>query len=233
MATNEPGSEAGKPRYQPTERELAAVRRCLDRGAAQLAPRLKISKNGAAATIELDHPDAVVGAALLAEALGTVDSDFVDGLLRQIVDAAAPDRRFDEGELNFMLSVVKGATPRDQLEAMLATQMAAVHMATMTLARRLAEVEGAPERDSIASAFNKCARTFANQLEALKHYRTGGERKVTKQHVSVKEGGQAIVGNVTQAARERAESPSEYNAGARRFPAAGDDDHRRTAARGG
>jgi hypothetical protein len=38
------------------------------------------------------------------------------------------------------------------------------------------------------------------QMEALKRYRTGGEQKVTVQHVSVSEGGQAIVGNVTQPA---------------------------------
>jgi hypothetical protein len=46
--------------------------------------------------------------------------------------------------------------------------------------------------------------TFATQMEALKRYRTGGEQKVTVQHVSVSEGGQTIVGNVTHAARERA-----------------------------
>jgi hypothetical protein len=32
---------------------------------------------------------------------------------------------------------------------------------------------------------------------AAKRYRTGGEQKVTVQHVSVNEGGPAIVGNVT------------------------------------
>ena len=41
------------------------------------------------------------------------------------------------------------------------------------------------------------ALTYATQMEALKRYRTGGEQKVTVQHVSVSEGGQAIVGNVT------------------------------------
>jgi hypothetical protein len=35
-------------------------------------------------------------------------------------------------------------------------------------------------------------------MEALKRYRTGGEQTVTVQHVNVGEGGQAIVGNVTQ-----------------------------------
>ena len=45
--------------------------------------------------------------------------------------------------------------------------------------------------------FNKLARTFAVQVEALKRYRTGGEQKVTVQHVTVNEGGQAIVGSVS------------------------------------
>jgi hypothetical protein len=35
------------------------------------------------------------------------------------------------------------------------------------------------------------------QVEALKRYRTGGQQKVTVEHVTVNEGGQAIVGNVT------------------------------------
>jgi hypothetical protein len=95
-----------------------------------------------------------------------------------------------------MLSVVKGIEPRDQIEAMLAAQMAAVHMASMTFARRLAHVENIPQQDSAERAFNKLARTFAAQMSALKEYRSKGEQKMTVQHVHVAEGGQAIVGNV-------------------------------------
>jgi hypothetical protein len=47
----------------------------------------------------------------------------------------------DGRALNFMLSQVKGVKPTDQVEAMLAAQMAAVHNATMTFARRLAHVD--------------------------------------------------------------------------------------------
>ncbi len=101
-----------------------------------------------------------------------------------------------------MLSVIKGIKPNDQLEAMLAAQMAAVHRAAMTFAKRLAGVETLPQQDSAERALNKLMRTFTTQMEALKRYRTGGEQKVTVQHVSVSDGGQAIVGNVTQAARE-------------------------------
>jgi DUF917 family protein len=74
----------------------------------------------------------------------------------------------------------------------------------MTFARRLAHVDNIPQQDSAERAFNKLTRTFTTQMEALKRYRTGGEQKVTVQHVTVGEGGQAIVGNVTQGRREAA-----------------------------
>ena len=65
-----------------------------------------------------------------------------------------------------MLAVVKGIEPRDQIEAMLAAQMAAVHMASMTFARRLAHVENIPQQDSASNAFNKLTRTFAAQMSS-------------------------------------------------------------------
>ena len=79
--------------------------------------------------------------------------------------------------------------------------MAAVHNATMTFARRLAHVDNIPQQDSAERAFNKLARTFAAQVEALKRYRTGGEQIVRVEHVTVNEGGQAIVGNVSHGGR--------------------------------
>ncbi len=97
--------------------------------------------------------------------------------------------------------MVKGVEPQDQVEALLAAQMAAVHMATMTFARRLNHVEHIPQQDSAERAFNKLARTFAAQVEALRRHRTGGEQKVTVEHVTVNEGGQAIVGNVSHGGR--------------------------------
>jgi hypothetical protein len=134
-------------------------------------------------------------------ALGTMDQDFVNGLLGQLANAGTKGPKIDERGLNFMLSMVKAVKPRDELETMLAAQMAAVHMATMTFARRLAHVDNIPQQDSAERAFNKLARTFAAQLEALKRYRTGGEQKVTVKHVTVNDGGQAIVGNITHGGR--------------------------------
>jgi hypothetical protein len=85
---------------------------------------------------------------------------------------------------------------------MLAAQMAAVHNASMTFARRLAHIDNIQQQDSAERAFNKLCRTFTGQLEALKRYRTGGQQHVTVRHVTVNEGGQAIVGSVSHGGGE-------------------------------
>ena len=131
------------------------------------------------------------------EAIGTADHDFLVAFIKQLASASSGKDRVDEEALNFMLAVVKGIEPQDQIETMLAAQMAAVHSAVMTFTRRLARVETLAQQDSAERTLNKLARTYAAQMEALKRYRTGGEQKVTVEHVTVNEGGQAIVGNVT------------------------------------
>jgi hypothetical protein len=193
--------KATRPDVKMTSR--TAIDKFLARNAANPAPRLKVLK-GNVAKIAPEHPDHLAGQMLLMDALGTGDLDFYHGLIDQLASACSQGHQINEHSLNFMLSVVKGVQPRDQLEVMLAAQMAAVHMATMTFARRLAYVENVVQQESAERAFNKLTRTFTTQMEALKRYRTGGEQKVTVQHVSVSEGGQAIVGNVTQAAHETA-----------------------------
>ena len=191
------------PEYKPTERELSALKNLVARSDSSSSPKIKVSEQEGTRTLAFDHPSQEIGLALLMEALGLTDVEFAYGLFGQLASAGSSRDGADSQGLDFLLSVVKGVEPRDQLEAMLAAQMAAVHMASMTFARRLAQVENLPQQDSAERAFNKLTRTFTTQMEALKRYRTGGEQKVTVQHVSVNEGGQAIVGNVTQASKEK------------------------------
>ena len=199
------GRPKGRPSYKPTPREIDAVSKLKSEQDRQ-APRVKFSRDGHVAKVEIEHPHMETGLAVLMKSLATADLDFFNGLLGQLINATSS--KDGDGGVNFMLSVVKGIEPRDQVETMLAAQMAAVHASMMTFARRLAHVENIPQQDSAERAFNKLARTFASQMEALKRYRTGGEQKVTVQHVTVGEGGQAIVGNVTQERREGTPSKS-------------------------
>jgi hypothetical protein len=204
-ARNKKSEQTKPPEYSPNPRELAAIKK-LQKELGEQAPGLKVSKRGDVHSVGTDHPDNTIGHVLLMEALGTTDRNFLNGFLEQLLNTSSQGGEASEEKVNFMLSVIKGVKPRDQIEAMLAAQMAAVHVSTMTFARRLAHVENIPQQDSAERGFNKLARTFALQMEALKRYRTGGEQKVTVQHVTVGEGGQAIVGNVTQERREEAPS---------------------------
>ena len=176
--------------------------------AAERPPRLKVVVNQDGGwEAKLDHPDRDIGRALLMRSIGTNDRDFWGGILRQLGDVASDGKQPSETKLNFMLAVMQGIQPRDQVEAMLAAQMAAVQMATMRSAARFNYPNNMlVQADSAERAFNKLTRAFIAQMDALKRYRTGGEQKVTVQHVTVTEGGQAIVGNVTQPAARSAKN---------------------------
>ncbi len=157
-------------------------------------PKIKLKPSEEGASIEVASEGAGWTPAMMAT--GSSEIEFLEGLLKQLGDASALKGQPAPERFDFMLSVVKGIDPRDQTEAMLAAQMAAVHMATMTFARRLASVETIPQQDSAQRALSKLTRTYTAQMEALRKYRHGGEQKVTVEHVTVNEGGQAIVGNV-------------------------------------
>ena len=144
---------------------------------------------------------------LLSEAFGSQDPDFVYGFVMQLAHAST---RFNDGEgLNFMIAAIKNIHPRDVNEAMLQGQIAAVNMSMMNYVDELARLDCTMDpqrvnfRQEIAlQAVNKLCRTFATLVGALKHYRAGGEQKPTFGHVSVNDGGQAIVGTVNQAPRD-------------------------------
>jgi hypothetical protein len=132
---------------------------------------------------------------------GTTDRDFAKGLLGQLLRASGRgNEKVDEEGLLFVVGTITATKPRDELEAMQITQMATIHAAMMKVAGDLARAEYLPERESATRALNQLARTYTAQLETVKRYRSGTEQTVTVQNVSVSEGGQAIVGNVMQAA---------------------------------
>ena len=161
---------------------------------AAAAPRIKLLSHGYA----IDHPDPALGEQLMADALGVTDRDAMDGILRQLVRASATGDQLDEVNLSFMLSMVQSIRPRDAVEAMLVAQMVSVHVMAMRCAQHLATADDLARHDSAARALGRLARTFPVQIEALNRHRSRGEPAITVQNVSVSDGGNAIVGNVTQ-----------------------------------
>ena len=161
---------------------------------AVATPRITLSGHG----FSIDHPDQELGEQLMSNALGVADRDAMDGILRQLVRASASGGSPDEVNLSFMISMVKSIKPRDSVEAMLVAQMVSVHVMAMRCAHQLAKTDDLARRESAGRALGRLARTFPAQIEALNRYRSHGEPAITVQNVKVEDGGNAIVGNVTQ-----------------------------------
>ena len=148
----------------------------------------------------------MLSAAKLTEAFGTPDIELQNFLLNQVVqtfrDVVKPQEfgteKLDEF-CNNAVALLNGIEPRDEIEGMLAVQMIGVHnLAMETLKRAMMNGQTFEGKQASVNEATKMLRTFTAQIEALKRYRTGGQQKVTVEHVHVNEGGQAIVGTVNQ-----------------------------------
>jgi hypothetical protein len=157
---------------------------------------VKVSHSKGKSTIDSDHPEKAVTHALLADLFATGDDTLSNGLLVQLAQVAQGEGELTAADLNMIIATIKAIGPRDPMEALLACQMAAIHKAMVNAARRFNRADMLPQYDSTGNQLNKLARTFAAQMEALKRYRSTGEQCIKVQHVTVNQGGQAIVGNV-------------------------------------
>lgn len=81
---------------------------------------------------------------------------------------------------------------------MLAAQMVGVHLAAMDcMARALHPSQSFAGRELNLKHGAKLSRIYAEQVAALDKHRRKGQQTVTVEHVHVHDGGQAIVGNVS------------------------------------
>lgn len=195
-----PAVPAGPYKHKPDEAK--ALLAFLDKVEAKApSPRVILHKNETGALeVHPQHKDMNTGYQLLMNSCGVTDPDLMNLIITQISNLTG-NQTLTETDLNQVISVVRAVQPRDELEALLASQMAATQMLTMSRARILMKATEIPQQDSASNAYNKLARTFTTQMAALKHHRTGGEQRVIVQRVDVREGGQAIVGNVTAGGR--------------------------------
>jgi hypothetical protein len=65
------------------------------------------------------------------------------------------------------------------------------------MAQKLNHITSIQQQDAAERAMNKLARTYAAQMETIKRYRSKGQQTVRVERVTVENGGQAVVGNVS------------------------------------
>jgi hypothetical protein len=186
---NPPVSEPSAKPYEPTDQDRAAAKAHLARRAARtLAPRVKLEPlPSGGVCIEPDHPMRALWAMALQQVFGTISTDFAGMMLGELADAVTTDRdTIDEKTLNGSLGALHGINPGDEVEAMLAAQMVATHLAAMECLRwARAPGQTFEGRDMNLRHATKLTRTYTMQVESLKRYRSKGEQRVVVQHQHV------------------------------------------------
>lgn len=87
--------------------------------------------------------------------------------------------------------------PRDAIEAMLVVQMTATHVAISTLTERMTYQNTSEVRESLERSVTRLSRTYLAQMDALRKHHAKAQQTVRVERVTVNEGGQAIVGDVS------------------------------------
>ena len=154
--TKQKRRQSGKslsPPYTPTDRELEILYKRQEREDAEPpVPRLKVVSTSGAPTIVPDHPDWNVGMALLQEAIGAGSREFLATILFQLCSVCTPKDTMDEAQLNLMFSVLRGIHPRDQMEAMLGIQAAAIHWVMMSQLQSIAGLNDPVQQEILSVA---------------------------------------------------------------------------------
>ena len=190
------GEPAPPAKPDPTEGQAAAIEQAASRY-SKLTRRLEISmeKEGAAIAIDAPHSDDPGFVRQQFAAFGSTSAGFVQAEMRRLINAVCSGEP-EQDQLNAALAVVDGIQPENEVEAMLACQMAATHALTMTMMGRATRAGLIPQMEASGNLAVKLSRTFVAQVEALAKLRKPPEQRVVVEHVHIHPGAQAVVGNV-------------------------------------
>src|SRR6266849_551785 len=139
-------------------------------------------------------------AAFLA-AFGTTEQTIAEAFFEQLANAlhADPTKALDAATANLVLALLHRIGPRDDVEAMLCSQMVAAHVAAMDVTRRALHTEQtAGGRAVYLNLAPRLMTTFTLQMDSLgRHRGKPTVQKVIVEKVLVAPGGQAVVGAIS------------------------------------
>jgi hypothetical protein len=144
-------------------------------------------------------PDVESHRARLREALGnTLSDEFVDVMMRKLIDALRPSPFdcLDEATLNAGLAIISSMQPQSELEALLAVQIIATGTSGL---RFLRESHRQMTEDFIRIYGGYATRLLTLQADLLRAYdrhRRGNRQTVEVRHVHLHPGSQGVIGIV-------------------------------------
>jgi hypothetical protein len=188
------------------KRAIAAAKHSI----AEMPPRFEAgtrieNENGVTQIIQGPrHSDIDGWRAQFTSAFGTLSETVVHVEVQRIADALRRNGKVDPAELDTVIAIISGQQPKNELEAMIISQMAVTHALTMRSFGNLNRSSSIQQQDSNALTVGRLTKAFASQMDALARLRRGGEQRVVVEHVHIHAGAQAIVGTVNHTGGPRA-----------------------------
>ena len=122
--------------------------------------------------------------------------DVVKAIMSPLINLIANKDGDDAGSaLNKSITLIAASDPRNQLELILATQLAMTHITLGKSARLLDQnYKDVQTINSLGNLYTKLSRLGIDQINTLERMKGKGQQKIIVEKVNIEAGGQAAIG---------------------------------------
>ena len=122
--------------------------------------------------------------------------DVVKAIMSPLINLIANQDGNDTGSaLNKSITLIAASDPKNQLELMLATQLAMTHITLGKSARLLDQnYKDVQTINSLGNLYTKLSRLGIDQINTLKRMKGKGQQKIIVEKVNIEAGGKAAIG---------------------------------------
>lgn len=130
--------------------------------------------------------------------MGTHDENLAEDLFGKSIWAALPKKDRNTKGARVVRRFIQEMQPQNPVETMVYSQMYALHSHAMALMADAQKTLSIDCREQYLSLANRLIKTFNHSLEILGKFKRQGVQVVRVESVNVNNGGQAIVGAVSE-----------------------------------
>jgi len=125
-----------------------------------------------------------------------IASDVIKAIMNPLINLIANQGNNDaDSAFNKSITLIAASDPKNQLELMLATQLAMTHItlgkSAQLLDRNCSEVKTI---NSLGNLYTKLSRLGIDQINTLERMKGKGQQKIIVERVNIEAGGQAAIG---------------------------------------
>ena len=134
----------------------------------------------------------------LRKALGSQSKTFVDACLHRLITACCLPRQLlpTSTSVSAALALIESLEPRNEIEAVLAVQIACLHAASGNLLSRLAWATQDRPTMSAANATAKIERALHSAINTFYRVKHGNTQVIRIERLEIQSGAQAVVGMI-------------------------------------